>query len=48
MLINVTPSEATDEVEQYLDAETRSWGYLPNYAAAFVSRPLVVRAMGER
>jgi uncharacterized peroxidase-related enzyme len=46
MLINVKPSEATDEVEQFLDAETRSWGYLPNYAAAFVSRPLVVRRWG--
>jgi uncharacterized peroxidase-related enzyme len=46
MLINVTPSAATDEVEQFLEAETTSWGYLPNYAAAFVSRPMVVRRWG--
>jgi uncharacterized peroxidase-related enzyme len=44
MLINVTPSEeATDEVEKYLQGQTRSWGYLPNYAAAYVSRPEVAR-----
>jgi uncharacterized peroxidase-related enzyme len=46
MLINVTPSEATDEVEAFLEAQRRSWGYLPNYAAAFVSRPEVARGWG--
>ena len=44
MLIKVTQSEATDEVEEYLSQQTKSWGYLPNYAAAFVGRPDVARA----
>ena len=44
MLINVTPSEeAQDEVEDYLAQQEASWGYLPNYAGAFVSRPAVAR-----
>jgi uncharacterized peroxidase-related enzyme len=43
MLINVTPSDATDEVERYLDGQERSWGYLPNYAAAYISRPDVAK-----
>jgi uncharacterized peroxidase-related enzyme len=43
VLINVTPSEATDAVEKYLAGQTASWGYLPNYAAAYVSRPEVAR-----
>jgi len=43
MLITVTPSDATDEVEQYLAGQERSWGYQPNYAAAYVSRPEVAR-----
>jgi uncharacterized peroxidase-related enzyme len=43
MLINVTPSEATDEVEKYLAGQTKAWGYLPNYATAYVSRPEVAR-----
>lgn len=46
MLINVTPSEATDEVQAFLDAQTKSWGYLPNYAGAFLSRPAVARGWG--
>jgi uncharacterized peroxidase-related enzyme len=43
MLIKVTPSDATDEVEKYLAGQERSWGYMPNYAAAYVSRPEVAR-----
>ena len=43
MLINVTPSEATDEVERYLAGQTKAWGYLPNYANAYVSRPEVAK-----
>ena len=43
MLINLTPSEATEDVEKYLAGQTASWGYLPNYAAAYVSRPEVAR-----
>jgi uncharacterized peroxidase-related enzyme len=43
MLINVTPSDATDEVDKYLAGQTKAWGYLPNYANAYVSRPEVAR-----
>ena len=43
MLINLTPSEATEDVEKYLAGQTASWGYLPNYANAYVSRPEVAR-----
>ena len=43
MLLNVTPSDAADEVERYLAGQERSWGYLPNYAAAYVSRPEVAK-----
>jgi uncharacterized peroxidase-related enzyme len=43
MLINVTPSDDTEAVEQYLEQQERSWGYRPNYAAAYVSRPAVAR-----
>jgi uncharacterized peroxidase-related enzyme len=43
MLINVNPSDDTEEVERYLAQQERSWGYLPNYAAAYVSRPAVAR-----
>ena len=43
MLINVTPSVATDEVERYLAGQTKAWGYLPNYANAYVSRPEVAK-----
>jgi uncharacterized peroxidase-related enzyme len=43
LLINATPSEPTDEAEGYLAQQEASWGYLPNYAAAFVARPAVAR-----
>jgi len=43
MLINLTPSDATAEVEKYLAGQTKAWGYLPNYANAYVSRPEVAR-----
>jgi len=43
MLINLTPSEATEDVEKYLAGQTKAWGYLPNYANAYVSRPEVAR-----
>jgi uncharacterized peroxidase-related enzyme len=33
-----------DEVRQWNDEQTTRWGYLPNYAAAFASRPDVARA----
>jgi uncharacterized peroxidase-related enzyme len=44
VLINVNRSAAADEVDEYLAQQTASWGYLPNYAAAFVSRPDIARA----
>jgi uncharacterized peroxidase-related enzyme len=33
-----------DEVREWYDDQTARWGYLPNYAAAFASRPEVARA----
>ena len=43
MLINPR-SGAEDEVREWYDEQTARWGYLPNYAAAFASRPEVARA----
>jgi uncharacterized peroxidase-related enzyme len=37
-------SGAEDEVRDWNDEQTARWGYLPNYAAAFASRPEVARA----
>jgi uncharacterized peroxidase-related enzyme len=33
-----------DEVREWYDEQAARWGYLPNYAAAFASRPDVARA----
>jgi uncharacterized peroxidase-related enzyme len=35
---------AEDEVREWYDEQTVRWGYLPNYAPAFASRPDVARA----
>jgi uncharacterized peroxidase-related enzyme len=35
---------ADDEVSEWYQEQTARWGYLPNYAAAFASRPDVARA----
>jgi hypothetical protein len=35
---------AEDEVREWSDEQLARWGYLPNYAAAFASRPDVARA----
>ncbi len=43
MLINPQPG-AEDEVREWNDEQAARWGYLPNYAAAFASRPEVARA----
>ena len=43
MLIKATPANDTEAVETYLDQQERAWGYLPNYAAAYVSRPNVAK-----
>jgi len=37
-------SGAEDEVREWYGEQTARWGYLPNYAAAFASRPEVARA----
>jgi len=33
-----------DEVREWFDDQAARWGYLPNYAAAFASRPEIARA----
>ena len=43
MLVNPRDG-AEDEVREWYDEQTARWGYLPNYAAAFASRPEVARA----
>lgn len=43
MFIN-PQSGAEDEVREWYDEQTARWGYLPNYAAVFASRPEVARA----
>lgn len=43
MLIDPTGGP-DDEVRDWNEAQTQRWGYLPNYAAAFASRPDVARA----
>ena len=43
MLINVTRSEATEAVDEFVEQQKASWGYVPNYAAAFLSRPEVAK-----
>ncbi|MCU1360877.1 MAG: putative peroxidase-related enzyme [Ilumatobacteraceae bacterium] len=44
MLINPMNPDLADEATTWTDAQTAAWGYLPNYAAAFASRPDVARA----
>ncbi|HEX2784373.1 MAG TPA: carboxymuconolactone decarboxylase family protein [Ilumatobacteraceae bacterium] len=44
VLINPLNAAAGDEVREWYDEQTARWGYLPNYAAAFASRPEVARA----
>lgn len=41
----IEPTRGPDEeVREWNDEQTQRWGYLPNYAAAFASRPDVARA----
>jgi len=42
VLINPTGDSA--ELREWADDQTARWGYVPNYAAAFASRPEVARA----
>ena len=45
MFINVPDeSEVGEEVASWYDKQRASWGYLPNYAPAFATRPDVARA----
>lgn len=48
MFIQV-PDETTadDEVAEWYEQQRASWGYLPNYARAFATRPDVARAWNE-
>lgn len=48
MFIDV-PDETTavDEVAEWYEQQRASWGYLPNYAKAFATRPDVARAWNE-
>ena len=45
MFIDV-PEEAAagDDVSQWYERQRNSWGYLPNYAAAFATRPDIAEA----
>src|SRR5262245_6087839 len=42
MLIN--PEGDSAEFREWADDQTARWGYVPNYTAAFASRPAVARA----
>ncbi|MCU1392437.1 MAG: putative peroxidase-related enzyme [Ilumatobacteraceae bacterium] len=44
MFIQPINPDVADEVRAWTDGQTAAWGYLPNYAAAFASRPDVARA----
>ena len=45
MFIDAIPEQdATDEVAAYYAGQRSGWGFLPNYAACFASRPDVARA----
>jgi uncharacterized peroxidase-related enzyme len=44
MLIHAHDPAVADEAEQWNEQQIAAWGYLPNYAAAFASRPDVARA----
>ena len=44
MFIHPTNPDVADEAKTWTDGQTAAWGYLPNYAAAFASRPDIARA----
>ncbi len=47
MFIDATPAPAAaDDLADYFAEQTAGWGFLPNYAACFASRPDVARAWG--
>ena len=43
-IAGVPEGEASGEVAEYYAAQRSAWGFLPNYAAAFSTRPDVARA----
>ncbi len=45
----VVPDESTadDDVAEWYEQQRAAWGYLPNYARAFATRPDVARAWNE-
>jgi uncharacterized peroxidase-related enzyme len=47
MFIDPTNPAKQDEVREWYEEQASRWGYLPNYAAAFASRPEVARAWNE-
>ena len=45
MLIEGTPPpQAADDLAEWYAEQTKAWGYLPNYAPVFASRPDVAKA----
>jgi len=44
MFIDPTNPTKQDEVREWYEEQASRWGYVPNYAAAFASRPDVARA----
>ena len=44
MLIDPKDPAVASEVREWTDGQAAHWGYVPNYAAAFASRPDVARA----
>ena len=44
MLIEPNDPAVADEANAWTDDQTARWGYVPNYAAAFTSRPEVAKA----
>lgn len=47
MLIHVDNPEVAAEADEWTREQEKAWGYVPNYAAAFRSRPDVARAWGR-
>jgi hypothetical protein len=44
MLIDAFDPAVAEEVDQWSGQQAAAWGFLPNYVAAFASRPDVARA----
>lgn len=44
MLIQPKDPAVSDDAKEWTDDQTSFWGYVPNYAAAFASRPDVAKA----